>query len=111
MSYDKFSILISPAVPLPIENVDTDQIIPARFLKAEEVKGKLAEGYDADICIWNPEEAFVVRAEDILHKHDCSPYTGKQLSGTTRETIVQGITVYQKKKIIHKNAGKWLLRK
>ena len=84
---------------------------PARFLKAEEVKGKLAEGYDADICIWNPEEAFVVRAEDILHKHDCSPYTGKQLSGTTRETIVQGITVYQNKKIIHKNAGKWLLRK
>ncbi len=39
MSYDKFSILISPAVPLPIENVDTDQIIPARFLKAVERKG------------------------------------------------------------------------
>ncbi len=34
MSYDKFNILTSSAVPLPIENVDTDQIIPARFLKA-----------------------------------------------------------------------------
>ncbi len=34
MAYDKFTTLTSSAVPLPIENVDTDQIIPARFLKA-----------------------------------------------------------------------------
>lgn len=39
MAYDKFTTLLSPAVPLPIENVDTDQIIPARFLKAVERKG------------------------------------------------------------------------
>ena len=34
MAYDKFEILKTTAVPLPIENVDTDQIIPARVLKA-----------------------------------------------------------------------------
>ena len=39
MAYDKFNILRSSAYPLPIENVDTDQIIPARFLKATERKG------------------------------------------------------------------------
>ena len=39
MSYDKFKILKSTVVPLPIENVDTDQIIPARFLKATERVG------------------------------------------------------------------------
>lgn len=39
MAYDKFNILTSTAVPLPIENVDTDQIIPARFLKATERVG------------------------------------------------------------------------
>lgn len=39
MAYDKFTVLQSTAVPLPIENVDTDQIIPARFLKATERKG------------------------------------------------------------------------
>jgi len=39
MAYEKFTILKSTAVPLPIENVDTDQIIPARFLKATERKG------------------------------------------------------------------------
>ncbi|GGC13300.1 3-isopropylmalate dehydratase small subunit [Parapedobacter defluvii] len=39
MAYDSFNILRSTAVPLPIENVDTDQIIPARFLKATERVG------------------------------------------------------------------------
>ncbi len=39
MSYDKFIDLNSTAVPLPIENIDTDQIIPARFLKATERVG------------------------------------------------------------------------
>jgi 3-isopropylmalate/(R)-2-methylmalate dehydratase small subunit len=39
MAYDKFKILESTAVPLPIENIDTDQIIPARFLKATERVG------------------------------------------------------------------------
>lgn len=39
MAYDKFNTLTTSAVPLPIENVDTDQIIPARFLKATERKG------------------------------------------------------------------------
>ena len=39
MSYDKFTTIVSTAVPMPVENVDTDQIIPARFLKAVERKG------------------------------------------------------------------------
>lgn len=39
MAYDKFTVLKSRAVPLPIENVDTDQIIPARFLKATKREG------------------------------------------------------------------------
>ncbi len=34
MSFEKFIQLTSGIVPLPVENVDTDQIIPARFLKA-----------------------------------------------------------------------------
>jgi 3-isopropylmalate/(R)-2-methylmalate dehydratase small subunit len=39
MSTEKFTILKSTCVPLPIENVDTDQIIPARFLKATTREG------------------------------------------------------------------------
>lgn len=36
---EKFNILTSTCVPLPLENVDTDQIIPARFLKATTKEG------------------------------------------------------------------------
>ena len=39
MAYDKFTTLTSTAVPMPIENVDTDQIIPAHFLKATKREG------------------------------------------------------------------------
>jgi len=39
MSIDKFKILESTCVPLPAENIDTDQIIPARFLKAISREG------------------------------------------------------------------------
>lgn len=36
---EKFEVIVSTAIPLPIENVDTDQIIPARFLKATTREG------------------------------------------------------------------------
>ncbi len=39
MAREKFNNFIDSAVPLQIENVDTDQIIPARFLKATDRKG------------------------------------------------------------------------
>jgi 3-isopropylmalate/(R)-2-methylmalate dehydratase small subunit len=39
MAYDSFKVLTSSCVPLPLENVDTDQIIPARFLKATKREG------------------------------------------------------------------------
>ena len=35
----KFNVITSTCIPLPLENVDTDQIIPARFLKATDKKG------------------------------------------------------------------------
>ena len=39
MSKQKFNIITSTCVPLPLENVDTDQIIPARFLKTTDKEG------------------------------------------------------------------------
>ena len=39
MPIEKFSVINSSVVPLPVENVDTDQIIPARFLKATTREG------------------------------------------------------------------------
>ncbi|MEQ8523541.1 3-isopropylmalate dehydratase small subunit [Gracilimonas sp.] len=62
---EKFKILKTPAVPLPAEDVDTDQIIPARFLKATSREG-FGENlfrdwrYDSE---GNPKEDFVLNDE------------------------------------------------
>ncbi len=75
---------------------------PAVFLQVDNRKGKLAVGYDADIIIWNPDEEFEVKAENILHRYDCSPYNGQQLYGTVKQTIVNGITIYKNGQIVCK---------
>jgi allantoinase len=100
----KGTVSIEKFIPLLTEH-------PAEFLQVENRKGKLAVGYDADMVVWNPGEKFEVKPKDILHRYDCSPYNGQQLWGTVLQTIVNGTTVYQNKKIVQKNKGQWLLRK
>lgn len=61
---DKFTTLTSTGIPLPIENVDTDQIIPARFLKATTREGFGQQlfydwRYDAQ---GNPRKDFVLNS-------------------------------------------------
>lgn len=94
MAYDKFNTLVSTVVPLSTENVDTDQIIPARFLKATEREGfgdNLFRDwrYDKD---GNPKPDFVLNDQT---------YSGKILvagknfgSGSSREHAVWAIYDY-----------------
>lgn len=59
----KFSKLISTIVPLSIENIDTDQIIPARFLKATT-----REGFGENLfCDWRYESNGNKRADFVLN--------------------------------------------
>jgi 3-isopropylmalate/(R)-2-methylmalate dehydratase small subunit len=74
MAYDKFTILKSSAYPLPIENVDTDQIIPARFLKATERTG-FGDNLFRD---WRYNTDGSPKADFVLNK---DIYSGKILVG------------------------------
>ena len=59
---EKFTTLLSTAVPLPAENIDTDQIIPARFLKATTREG-FGENLFRDwryVNSGNPKKEFVL---------------------------------------------------
>ncbi len=94
MAYDKFTILKSTAVPLPIENVDTDQIIPARFLKATERKG-FGDNLFRD---WRYNSDNTPKQDFILND---PTYTGKILvggknfgSGSSREHAAWAIYDY-----------------
>ena len=94
MAYDKFDILKSTAVPLPLENVDTDQIIPARFLKATERKG-FGDNLFRD---WRYHPDNTPREDFVLNN---PTYTGKILvggknfgSGSSREHAAWAIYDY-----------------
>ena len=85
MSYDKFIKLSSTAVPLPIENIDTDQIIPARFLKATERVG-FGENLFRD---WRYDENNIKKKDFVLNNQKFSGdilVAGKNFgSGSSRE--------------------------
>ena len=94
MAYDSFSILKSTAVPLTIENVDTDQIIPARFLKATERVG-FGDNLFRD---WRYNQDGSPKTDFILNKTN---YKGKILvgghnfgSGSSREHAAWAVYDY-----------------
>ncbi|WP_297071929.1 3-isopropylmalate dehydratase small subunit [uncultured Duncaniella sp.] len=91
---EKFSTITSTCVPLPMENVDTDQIIPARFLKATSREGfgdNLFRDwrYDKD---GNPVKDFVLN--DPTYS-GCILVAGKNFgSGSSREHAAWAIHDY-----------------
>jgi 3-isopropylmalate/(R)-2-methylmalate dehydratase small subunit len=100
MSKDKFETIQSTAVPLPVENVDTDQIIPARFLKATTRDG-FGENLFRD---WRYDKSDQPKADFVLNN---SEYTGKILiggknfgSGSSREHAAWAIHDYGFKVVV-----------
>lgn len=94
MAYDKFNVLTSTVVPLPTENVDTDQIIPARFLKATEREG-FGDNLFRD---WRYDKEGNPKPDFVLND---PTYSGKILvagknfgSGSSREHAVWAIYDY-----------------
>ena len=94
MPYEKFRILESSGVPLEIENVDTDQIIPARFLKATE-----RIDFDKNLFRdWRYNQDNTLKKDFVLND---KRYSGKILiagknfgSGSSREHAVWAIYDY-----------------
>ncbi|MFN7748432.1 MAG: 3-isopropylmalate dehydratase small subunit [Cyclobacteriaceae bacterium] len=91
---EKFTTLVSTGVPLPIENIDTDQIIPARFLKATTREG-FGDNLFRD---WRYDSAQNPMADFALNQ---SRYSGKILvagknfgCGSSREHAAWAIYDY-----------------
>ncbi len=53
-------------------------------------KGRIALGYDADLCLFAPDEASVVSAAELEHRHAVTPYDGMALAGVVRGTWLRG---------------------
>ena len=90
----KFNVITSSCIPLPLENVDTDQIIPARFLKATDKKG-FGDNLFRD---WRYNKDGSIKKDFILNDPS---YTGVILvagknfgSGSSREHAAWAIAGY-----------------
>jgi 3-isopropylmalate/(R)-2-methylmalate dehydratase small subunit len=97
---EKFQTITSSCVPLPIENVDTDQIIPARFLKATTREG-FGDNLFAD---WRYDKAGQPISSFVLNN---STYSGQVLvggknfgSGSSREHAAWAIAGYGFKVVV-----------
>ncbi|MEO1258077.1 MAG: 3-isopropylmalate dehydratase small subunit [Bacteroidota bacterium] len=97
---EKFTTIKSTAVPLPIEDVDTDQIIPARFLKATT-----REGFGENLfCDWRFHRDGSAKADFVLNN---PTYSGKILvagknfgCGSSREHAAWAIHDYGFKVVV-----------
>ena len=68
---------------------------PAKLAGIQDHKGAIAEGRDADFVVFDPENEFVVRTEDLHYRHLVSPYLGEKLRGKVSATFVRGVAVYK----------------
>jgi allantoinase len=62
---------------------------PARLVGLRR-KGRIGVGYDADLCVFAPDEAFVVDPRRLHHKHPVIPYAGRSLLGVIHGTWLRG---------------------
>lgn len=90
----KFDVITSSCIPLPLENVDTDQIIPARFLKATDKKG-FGDNLFRD---WRYNKDGSLKKDFVLNNPDYSGVilvAGKNFgSGSSREHAAWAIAGY-----------------
>jgi 3-isopropylmalate/(R)-2-methylmalate dehydratase small subunit len=100
MAIEKFNTIRSTAVPLPIENVDTDQIIPARFLKATTREG-FGENLFRD---WRYDRAGNPKGDFVLNQEiyeGAILVAGKNFgSGSSREHAAWAIYDYGFKVVV-----------
>lgn len=56
-------------------------------------KGRIAVGAAADLCVFAPDESFVVDARQLHHKNPVTPYDGRPLTGVVRGTWLRGVLI------------------
>ena len=73
-------------------------------------KGDIAVGFDADIALLNPNESFVVHAEESESQQGYTPFEGMELTGRVKSTFLRGQLIYHKDKVIGEAEGQYLFR-
>ena len=84
----------------------------ARILGMYPQKGVLAEGSDADICVWDPDARWTITIDDLHHEGDYSPWEGWEVTGRPVTTILRGKVVVDRGELLGSPFdGQWLRRR
>jgi allantoinase len=81
---------------------------PAALAGLSERKGRIAEGLDADLVVWDPNVEFTVEAERLQQRHKLTPYAGRSLFGTVLTTFVRGERVWDNNRLARAYGGQLL---
>ena len=81
---------------------------PAKQVGLEDHKGSIAQGFDADLVIWNSDQQFEVTPTTLLHRHKISPYRGELLQGIVQKTFLRGRKLYDGRAVEGPPVGKFL---
>jgi dihydroorotase (multifunctional complex type) len=58
-------------------------------------KGQVAVGADADLVVFDPKAAYVIRGDALHGKPRLTPYEGRKVTGRIRRTLLRGVSVYE----------------
>ena len=78
---------------------------PATLAGLENSKGKIANGYDADLVVVDAEKSFRVMEQIIHHKHKITPYLNNELYGVIEQTYIGGLNVYDQGRFTNLQRG------
>ncbi|GAA3099767.1 allantoinase AllB [Streptosporangium carneum] len=56
-------------------------------------KGRIAPGYQADFCVFAPDQAFTVDRDRLHHRNPVTPYHGRRLTGVVRGSWLRGVRI------------------
>jgi allantoinase len=79
---------------------------PARLAGCSARKGRIAEGFDADFVIFEPEAEFVVTEDRLYYRYPVSPYLGNKLRGVVKATYLRGQPVFSEGTFCEKAEGR-----